>query len=687
MVNQVVPEPEPETSPKSILSIPQQPPDESSSFRTTIPNASNNNNQELEEIHRTTTQITKARKSYGEQLGKMIWHFEPSVEQRENKTNELRNRSKNLQRFKWLSINETYLKVNCFIESEIELKEFNERQNSKWFSYMLVAIIERGKLHIGSKNVKSKLSDLTKDEGRTIGESLKYILISSSQPETAVDEWILMYPSLKELDTQEDWIRPFFNELAKLIMLSSMFGLKMRVYSGVIISWADMASDLIMIFKYINEKQYNAAKLQSIFILLNTLAQLSIVWIQKGTHGKVTTTKETLYVILQLKGAVDAHRVISGVDQQEGALSTPLVEMLHSKLSEIVLESIPSGLVQTYYLLTSENVSSIAIVSIVISSFTTGFGIASVAFDLDTSVEKRKINPRFFGYVPDTGRGLIFVLMIVMSASLSMMKNIGLSLLYVANRELANLVVVAEMAIFIVYKAFRGDLRCYLKLSGVTSWIMTILGRILTKIAVDFTGLVHLRHPYEIGGLYSSISIALSQLICCLGAYLYLTTTPSNSDTAISSTLVWSCIVTLLIVFNSACVCFLLKIKREYVKTFFTTMTGPEFACLTFKLAITEEEKFSIFDQHPIYFVAIKDELKTWLNENWKRWNEEKPVWFTKSAIADIPNDIVPAEELRRHGGKRKESLIDLGDVLRGSVINMARKGSVIKDNSVSPIE
>ena len=96
-------------------------------------------------------------------------------------------------------------------------------------------------------------------------------------------------------------------------------------------------------------------------------------------------------------------------------------------------------------------------------------------------------------------------------------------------------------------------------------------------------------------------------------------------------------------------------------------MTGVEFSCQNFKLAKTDEEKFGIFDQHPSYFAPIKGELKIWLAANWTRWNRERPAWFTEAAIAFIPNNIVPKEELLKHkdNGGRKDSTTNIAGAVR----------------------
>ena len=43
-----------------------------------------------------------------------------------------------------------------------------------------------------------------------------------------------------------------------------------------------------------------------------------------------------------------------------------------------------------------------------------------------------------------------------------------------------------------------------------------------------------------------------------------------------------------------------------------------------------------------------------WLNDNWDRWEEEKPDWFTTVNISIIPSDLLPVKVLEKLGGKSK---------------------------------
>ena len=71
--------------------------------------------------------------------------------------------------------------------------------------------------------------------------------------------------------------------------------------------------------------------------------------------------------------------------------------------------------------------------------------------------------------------------------------------------------------------------------------------------------------------------------------------------------------------------------------------------------------KLDIFDNHPSYYVNIREELKEWIGDNWNRWNEEKEDWFTSKVISNITNEFIPLVALKelKKSGRRKSSAME----------------------------
>ena len=75
-----------------------------------------------------------------------------------------------------------------------------------------------------------------------------------------------------------------------------------------------------------------------------------------------------------------------------------------------------------------------------------------------------------------------------------------------------------------------------LNLSGVLGWSISVFLRGVNKTIVDFTLLVQMRHPSEIGGMYWSWNIAANQLFCFVSVYLYTRFAVGNRSTQNNST-------------------------------------------------------------------------------------------------------------------------------------------------------
>jgi len=122
-----------------------------------------------------------------------------------------------------------------------------------------------------------------------------------------------------------------------------------------------------------------------VFLIINMLVQLLIVWGQTTKGPKAIMVKDMLYVVSAVKPGIDAWRVATGQDQNEYQVFTPKMELLSSKAAELMFEAIPGCVVQVQaYLLamdSEEGASQQALVSLAISALSTGFAAASITLD------------------------------------------------------------------------------------------------------------------------------------------------------------------------------------------------------------------------------------------------------------------------------------------------------------------
>ena len=170
-----------------------------------------------------------------------------------------------------------FIRVHSVISSHKALKQFGEE--NIWFGNLMTGVVAN-KLGLGG-SVKSKLLTLSEKEARMIGNSLAALLISSTQSDLAVDEWIFTFPATKELDKNLIWFRPMMNRIAMRLLAKGLFGAKFRLFFGAALSILDLITDIVTIIRFYNEGRIGYAKASAAFIGLSIFFQLLLVY---GQH-------------------------------------------------------------------------------------------------------------------------------------------------------------------------------------------------------------------------------------------------------------------------------------------------------------------------------------------------------------------------------------------------------------------
>jgi hypothetical protein len=47
------------------------------------------------------------------------------------------------------------------------------------------------------------------------------------------------------------------------------------------------------------------------------------------------------------------------------------------------------------------------------------------------------------------------------------------------------------------------------------------------------------------------------------------------------------------------------------------------------------------------HWISIEDDVKTWVIENWEKWEEEKPDWFDDNMKKRVPIEYIPTGEAK----------------------------------------
>ena len=77
--------------------------------------------------------------------------------------------------------------------------------------------------------------------------------------------------------------------------------------------------------------------------------------------------------------------------------------------------------------------------------------------DKDTAPKSRRETPDFYGFVPPTGRGLVFFLMVVNSTSQFLAKIMSIALLGAVSRTFVVAYLLGDIGLFLLYTIVRND--------------------------------------------------------------------------------------------------------------------------------------------------------------------------------------------------------------------------------------
>ena len=159
---------------------------------------------------------------------------------------------------------------------------------------------------------------LTDEDLSLLGQLLAPLLVSESTSVSAVDEWILKYPVLGEVDVAHAWFRPLVYEIAKKLKADTDWGAHRRLFVGAALSMLDMGTDINMVLIYWNTPgMVGAGDLMMQLLLANVAWQLLLVIIIQNRKApwKVLFW-EILYVLTCTKVGVDVFRVASGAKRE-----------------------------------------------------------------------------------------------------------------------------------------------------------------------------------------------------------------------------------------------------------------------------------------------------------------------------------------------------------------------------------
>ena len=260
----------------------------------------------------------------------------------------------------------------------------------------------------------------------------------------------------------EPWIRV---RTPVTIVMSSSFSL------------LDISTDIWAITTYFSEG-YNGTAIGIIcMIILSQCGQCLIVYARNQHLGRRAVLREASIVFSFFKPVVDTVRLARGW-QVDGQPFDTLAERQMGKITEIVCESVPSSVISLVgvlpllhkWQLHPESSFPIApCVSILISWLTTAHKTAGMSIEMDMEPSKRALFPGVYGYVPDgvVSKLVVRACIFFVAFGTVVSKTIAVALLGLTSRAALGSLLIADMVLYLSYKALRSDLWCWAPGTGV----------------------------------------------------------------------------------------------------------------------------------------------------------------------------------------------------------------------------
>jgi hypothetical protein len=192
---------------------------------------------------------------------------------------------------------------------------------------------------------------------------------------------------------------------------------------------------------------------------------------------------------------------------------------------------------------------------------------------------------------------------------------------------------------------------------------------------------VQFRHPVDLGGVYWVFGFIVTMGSLPVAIFV---ADSDLTETARSSawTVVKYFIPVSLFCFNI----FFFNIEKKYWNTFWSTQRGKDLSMAYFLEGKSDAIKSQVLGVSRHHWISIEDKVRKWISENWAKWEEEKPEWFTDQLKTTVPVEFIPTTgEARRRESVRRASVDaeaegGLGGTLRVSIrrasVGGAREGN-----------
>jgi hypothetical protein len=241
------------------------------------------------------------------------------------------------------------------------------------------------------------------------------------------------------------------------------------------------------------------------------------------------------------------------------------------------------------------------------------------------------------------------------SSLLLVIRSIGAAFLMLVNTQYLFSYVAGDMSIYLLIKIVRQDFVYWFPLNGWFGLVVSFLLRVIFKFIADFTGVVHFRHPHDLGGLYYSVNMVLAIVFAFVTAFIYKQSVTGSEKGELAllnlsfgnEAYIWGGLSGMGALWVLGSATFVLLMKPEFLHTFTSTLTGHEMARQIFQAGKSDYIKSGVLYYNYMLWLDIRPDVKKWIADNWWKWEVEKPKWFHDVFKSRVPLDMVPPEVIK----------------------------------------
>ena len=183
--------------------------------------------------------------------------------------------------------------------------------------------------------ISTPLASLTATEALTIGQSFSICLQQRKTSDAGVTFFTSHFPAMQELVATNLLFATLLLAIGERQLMAAPWGMKFRVGLSAFISILDMVTDVVAIATFYKQGRPGFAAASIWMIATSMTLRVVVVYAQGHKRGAGRVCREIAIVLLALKPAVDAFRVVSGEEQHTDHMTNPFNEMILGKCAEM----------------------------------------------------------------------------------------------------------------------------------------------------------------------------------------------------------------------------------------------------------------------------------------------------------------------------------------------------------------